>query len=115
MCPSSQQFAAVRAAKVATLANGAVLTADDELDLVFCPHSADDACVIVDGVVHTLVVLTTKRLLAMGHSLRDDNTLPWCIDATYKVCPRHPSPHSRRNTQSNTLVSCRPTRSATPC
>ena len=79
MCRSLQQFAAVRAAKVANLANGVVLTADDELDLVFYPYPADDACGIVDGVIRTLAVHTDQ---AMGHTLRDDNTMPWCIDAT---------------------------------
>ncbi len=67
------------------MANGAELTEEDELDLVFCPQSPDEALVEIEGQTHLLVVLTTKRLLALGHTLRADGTLPWCIDATHKV------------------------------
>lgn len=70
---------------MAALANGAELSAEDELDLVFCPHTPGEALIEVAGEVRVLVVLTTKRLLALGHTVHGDGVLPWCIDATHKV------------------------------
>jgi hypothetical protein len=65
------------------------MTPELEENIVFCPQTPEEAVIVSPtGEVTVFIVLTTKRLLALGHATRPDGVLPWCVDATYKVCCR---------------------------
>lgn len=63
------------------------VTDEDRRNLVYCPLTPEEAVILnaAGGSPEIFVPFTTKHLLQVAHTMRGD-VLPWCVDATYKVC-----------------------------